>query len=78
MTPHPVRCFTEKLKVSGAYQSIPKKLYVRAPAFDLPAFDSTLARCRANRAWTTVTMNCGHDVMVDQPAQLTAMLERMT
>jgi pimeloyl-ACP methyl ester carboxylesterase len=77
MTPHPVRCFTEKLQTSGAYQAIPRKVYIRAPAFELLAFDRALGRCRASHEWTTVTMTCGHDVMVDQPAKLTAMLERL-
>jgi pimeloyl-ACP methyl ester carboxylesterase len=77
MTPHPVGCFTEKLKVSGAYQQVAKKLYVRASGFANPAFDSALARCRADQRWQTRVMNCGHDIMVDQPAELSALLERL-
>ena len=30
MTPHPVKCFTETLRVSGAYLTIPQKIYIRA------------------------------------------------
>ena len=30
MTPHPVKCFTETLRVSGAYLTIAEKLYIRA------------------------------------------------
>src|SRR5262245_52992776 len=37
LTPQPTKCFTEKLRVTGAYQAIPKKVYVRAPAFSQPA-----------------------------------------
>ena len=77
MTPHPVGCFTEKLSVSGAYQQVAKKLYIRAAGFANGAFDSALARCAADRSWQTMVMNCGHDVMVDQPAQLSAVLERL-
>lgn len=76
VTAHPTQCFTEKLKVTGAYQSIPKKLYVRAPLFAMNAFDQALERCRADSAWQTATVTCGHDVMIDQPAELTAMLEK--
>jgi len=32
-TPHPTACFTEKLKVTDAYQSIRRKLYIPAPHF---------------------------------------------
>ncbi len=77
MTPHPVGCFTEKLKVSGAHQSIANKLYIRAAGFANPAFDSALARCSADPSWRTMTMQCGHDVMLDQPVQLASILERL-
>ncbi len=76
-TPHPTRCFTEKLKVTGAYQSIPKKLYIRAPLFEIKAFNDALARCRADSTWQTSTVTCGHDVMIDQPAELVATLEKL-
>ena len=78
MTPHPVKCFTEKLKVTGAYQSIPRKLYIRARRFANPPFDTALARCAADSSWRTVSMTCGHDIMIDQPVELTALLERLT
>lgn len=77
LTPHPTRCFTQGLNVTGAYQSIRKKLYIRAPLFPTKAFDAVLERCRADHTWQTATiMGSGHDVMIDQPAELTAMLER--
>jgi pimeloyl-ACP methyl ester carboxylesterase len=76
-TPHPTKCFTEKLKVTGAYQSIEKKLYIRAPLFASKAFDDALARCRADRSWQTMTVSCGHDVMIDQPAELASTLEKL-
>ncbi len=76
LTAHPTRCFTQKLKVTGAYQSIPKKVYIRAPLFANKGFDQALARCRADSAWQTMTVTCGHDVMIDQPAELAATLEK--
>ena len=76
-TPHPTRCFTQKLKVTGAYQSIPKKLYIRAPLFSMKAFDRALERCRAGDGWQTATVTSGHDMMIDQPAELAATLEML-
>ncbi|HEX4759064.1 MAG TPA: alpha/beta hydrolase [Terracidiphilus sp.] len=76
LTPHPLQCFTEKLKVTGAYQTVPRKLYVRAPLFKIAAFDNALERCRADRSWKTESVTCGHDVMIDQPSELTSILER--
>ena len=33
----------------------------------MPAFDSFLEQCRADRTWKTETVNSGHDVMIDRP-----------
>jgi pimeloyl-ACP methyl ester carboxylesterase len=77
MTPHPVKCFTEMLRVSGAYLTIPEKVYIRAREFPSVAFDQVFERCRADRAWRTIEMKCGHDVMIDQPTELAAILERL-
>ena len=75
MTPHPVRCFTETLRVSGSYLTIPQKVYIRAREFSSAALDQMVARCRADRAWRVIEMKCGHDVMIDQPTELVAILE---
>lgn len=77
MTPHPVKCFTQALRVSGAYSRIPEKLYIRALDFPSATFDAALNRCRADRTWRTLEMKCGHDVMIDQPAELTTILEQL-
>jgi hypothetical protein len=75
VTPHPTKCFTEALRVSGAYQTIPKKVYIRAPAFPQPAFDAAYGRCRADSSWKTFEMSGGHDVMLDQPTELVTILD---
>jgi pimeloyl-ACP methyl ester carboxylesterase len=77
MTPHPVKCFTETLRVSGAYSTISTRVYIRARDFESAAFDTAFNRCRADRGWETIEMKCGHDVMVDGPAELVAVLERL-
>ena len=75
MTPHPVKCFTEGLRVTGAHQTIGQKVYIRAADFPSQSFDAALARCRGDASWNTIEMKCGHDVMIDQPAELAAVLE---
>jgi pimeloyl-ACP methyl ester carboxylesterase len=77
LTPHPTKCLTEALRVTGAYQTIADKVYIRAPAFPHPAFDAAYQRCKADRAWKTFEMTGGHDVMIDRPAELSAILEAL-
>ena len=75
MTPHPVKCFTETLRVSGSYLTIPQKVYIRAREFPSAALDQMFEKCRADRVWRAIEMKCGHDVMIDQPTELAAILE---
>lgn len=74
-TAHPTKCFTEPVHVTDAYQRVPKKVYIRAPAFKQPAFDAAYARCRADSTWKTFEMPCGHAIMLDMPAELSAIIE---
>jgi pimeloyl-ACP methyl ester carboxylesterase len=74
LTAHPTKCLTEPVRVSGAYETIRQKVYIRAPAFAQPAFDAAYERCRANREWKTLQMACGHFVMLDQPGELASIL----
>jgi hypothetical protein len=52
-------------------------MYIRARNFQSAAFDAAFDRCRTDRAWQTTERKCGHDVMIDQPADLAAILERL-
>jgi pimeloyl-ACP methyl ester carboxylesterase len=72
MTPHPVKCFTETLRVSGAYSTITEKAYIRAIDYPSASFDAALARCRADRTWKTIEMKCGqrrHDRSAGKPCR---------
>jgi pimeloyl-ACP methyl ester carboxylesterase len=72
-TPQPIRCFLQKLKLTGARERIAKKTYIRASAYPSPYFDAGLASARA-RNWRTCELACGHDVMLDMPERLAEIL----
>jgi pimeloyl-ACP methyl ester carboxylesterase len=72
MTPQSSACFTEKIRLTGAYQKIPRKTYIRAKNF--PGFAATFERIRSDDSWETRVVDCGHDVMIDQPDELTSIL----
>ena len=76
-TPHPIKCFLQKLVLTGARDRIAKKAYIRAANYDSTPFDAALAQAR-NEGWRTFEMAAGHDVMVDAPAQLAEMLEDLS
>src|SRR5262249_11953091 len=72
--PQPIATFTDKIKLTGARERIAKKTYIRAKAYDNPAFDQALAKIKADRTWRTFEVPSGHDVMVDMPEKLTDIL----
>ncbi len=73
-TPQPTATFTERLRVTGAYQLVPKKIFVRATGWAGP-FATVAARARADPGWTVFELPCGHDVAIDMPDELAAILE---
>jgi pimeloyl-ACP methyl ester carboxylesterase len=76
-TPHPIKCFLQKLELTGARDRIAKKAYIRAANYDSTPFDAALSQAR-NERWRTFEIAAGHDVMIDAPAQLAEMLEDLS
>ena len=74
LTPQPIKCFTETIALTGAYERIGKKTYVRAPAYANPGFDKALKRAQADPAWRTHVVECGHDIMLIEPDWTAKML----
>jgi pimeloyl-ACP methyl ester carboxylesterase len=75
-TPHPIKCFLQKLELTGARDRIAKKAYIRAANYDSTPFDAALSQAR-NKGWRTFEIAAGHDVMIDAPPQLAEMLEAL-
>lgn len=73
-TPHPTGSFTQKLRVSGAYQGIAKKAFVMATGWDGP-FADALETARITPGWSAYVIDCGHDVPVERPDELVTILE---
>ena len=73
-TPQPAATFTEKLRVSGAYQRVPKKTYIRATNGPEP-FAAEAAARRSDLTWRVHHVVSGHDVPIDAPQQLAELLD---
>jgi len=76
MTPQSTACFTEKIKLTGAYQRIARKAYIGAKNFK--GFATTLEKIRSDPSWKTWVVDCGHDIMIDKPDELTSILVGLT
>ncbi len=76
-TSHPIKCFLQKIALTGARDRIAKKAYIRTAHFNNATFDAALSEAR-NKRWQTFEIAAGHDVMIDAPAQLAEVLERLS
>jgi pimeloyl-ACP methyl ester carboxylesterase len=74
LTPQAGACFSEKLSLTGAAYKVPKKAYIHAKVSRSPAFQSAYARLSNTEGWKTYAIDCGHDVMIDRPAELAELL----
>jgi len=75
-TPQPIGCMLQKLTLTGARERIAHHAYIRATAYPNEPFDRALAKARA-QGWRTYEVPCGHDVMLDQPERLAAILSEV-
>src|ERR1044072_4020661 len=74
-TPFPLGCFTEKLKLTGAYRAVKKHLYVHGTVLPRESpFRPFYERAKAN-GWSVHALACGHHVMLDEPEKTAALLE---
>jgi pimeloyl-ACP methyl ester carboxylesterase len=73
-TPHPVRCFMEKVALTGARERIPKKTYIFASGWE-SHFRPFYEKAKADPSWRTDDIPSSHDVMVDSPERLAEILE---
>jgi pimeloyl-ACP methyl ester carboxylesterase len=74
-TPHPYAIFNEKIQLTGGRERVASKLYIRAAKSRSRAFDGFLKELQADKGWKTLTLECGHEVMVDAPEFLANALE---
>jgi pimeloyl-ACP methyl ester carboxylesterase len=72
--PHPLACFEQKLRLTGADARVPRRVFIKAGAYVPSPFDTTFARVQRDSAWRAHSLPCGHDVMVDMPEELATLL----
>jgi pimeloyl-ACP methyl ester carboxylesterase len=71
-TAQPLATFQQRLRVNGTFPAA-KCTHILATGYEhspFPPFHEIAKR----KSWKTLTVDCGHDVMLDKPAELVAML----
>jgi pimeloyl-ACP methyl ester carboxylesterase len=75
-TPQPLQCMLAKVTLTGARERIAHHAYIRAAGYPSESFDRGLTKARA-QGWPTYEVPCGHDVMLDMPDRLAAILREV-
>lgn len=72
--PHPLACFEQQIRLSGAYRSVPRRTYILAANYNPSSFRAYATMAENDPAWTSLSLPCLHDAMVIMPEALTEML----
>lgn len=71
--PHPLKTFTQPVKLSGELAHIPAKIYVLATGY--PGFFGQFAKRLCNsEAWQCHELPCSHDIMLALPDETVSIL----
>jgi pimeloyl-ACP methyl ester carboxylesterase len=65
--------FRQPLRLTGAIDRIKNITFILAGGWGPSPFPAFYEKAKTN-GWKTLTINCGHDVMLDEPGQLTEAL----
>lgn len=71
---HPIRSFEQRLKLTGAWGTVPKRVYVYAAGYAPSVFTPFYKRLARDPQWETVSMPCAHEMMIDMPERLAEIL----
>jgi pimeloyl-ACP methyl ester carboxylesterase len=73
-TLHPLATMQQRLRLTGGLQKIKNITFILATGWNgASPFPPFYEKAKAN-GWKTRTLSCGHDVMLDLPEELTAIL----
>jgi pimeloyl-ACP methyl ester carboxylesterase len=75
--PQPLATFECPALLTGEHAKVSRRSFILANAWDPSPFRYFAARCEKAGGWKVVTMQTGHDVMVDMPHELAAELIAM-
>lgn len=72
--PHPMGTFLQAISLGGRWQDVPRKTYVGAHGWQGSPFLGLYQRLSGDPEWSTVSLDCGHNVARLQPEALTKIL----
>ena len=73
-SPHPLASMIQKIKLTGAYQKITKRLYVSAPIDQSAIFSGIYKKVSADPSWQSMTVESGHMLQLELPQEVARII----
>lgn len=70
----PIATFGQPVSLTGAVETIPRRVYILAQGHPNSRFGVFAERLRDQPGWEVHTVACGHEVMLEMPAELSEIL----
>jgi pimeloyl-ACP methyl ester carboxylesterase len=74
-SPHPLATMIQKIKLTGAYQKVAKRLYVSAPIDQSAIFSGIYKKVSADPSWRSMTVESGHMLQLELPEQVARIID---
>ncbi|MFA0810054.1 alpha/beta fold hydrolase [Microbulbifer epialgicus] len=71
---HPFKTFVQPIRLEGAWKNVPQHLYIYATGWSPGIGRPFFKKAEQASAWDTISLPCGHDVMIDMPEELAQIL----
>lgn len=78
MSAHPLAAFEDKLQLSGAWESVANRRYVRCEQCEIAHGEPLIQRLEADGAWHTERWDCGHSPHGTDPQRVVETLVATT
>lgn len=77
-TDHPLAVWEQKLALTGAWESVPRKTYIRCEQFEIAHGEPAIARAESDSSWETERWDCHHTPQVTDHERVAAAIARLT
>ena len=73
-TPHSLGTMTEGIRLHGNHRKVKKRIFALASGWEPNPVREFYDKLEKDPAWTVRTIECGHDVMLDEPEEVANIL----
>ncbi len=73
--PHPIATMMEKIKLSGGYRQVKRRIYLHGTALPRESPFKRFYEQAQREGFEAHALPCGHDIMLDLPDELTEILD---